>query len=183
MGSNPIEPTMLRSLEYRNADIPDFFVLARGVGAQSATWISATRIANKVCRDGALRTSRKWKKKKTESDCQSYMHLLGSCCCGWDNGAGDRLAVHGERLFAGAGDVDDVPCATPCALDMQLAEAGRQVRLDLQAVECGLHAEQMLGDVHEGPCRGAGEPAVLALARVGASGPATIWQYTYGSVR
>ena len=64
MGSNPIEPTMLRSLEYRNAGIPDFFVLARAVGAQSSTRISATRIANEVRRDGALQTSRKWKKKK-----------------------------------------------------------------------------------------------------------------------
>lgn len=111
------------------------------------------------------------------------MHLLGSCCCGWNNGAGDRLAVHGERLFAGAGDVNDVPCATPCALDMQLAEVGRQVRLDLQAVECGLHAEQMLGDVYEGPCRGAVSQLFLPSPGVGASGPATIWQYTYGSVR
>ena len=57
--------------------------------------------------------------------------------------------VHGPAVAAGDG------------------EAGQRVwdaGVDLQAVQRGLHTEDVLADIEEGPGGGAGQPAVLCLA-------------------
>ena len=47
----------------------------------------------------------------------------------------------------------------------------RDAGVDAQAVQGGLDAQNVLADVHKGPCRRAGEPAVLGLAEGGGIAP------------
>ena len=75
------------------------------------------------------------------------MHLLGSGCRDRHGGATDGLAVHGQGSLAGARGIDHIAHATPFALDVQLGELRGQMRFDAQAIECGLHTQQMLRDI------------------------------------
>ena len=52
----------------------------------------------------------------------------------------------------------------------------RARRIDAKTVQAGLDTQDILGNIHEGPGSGAGEPAVLGFAEGCASRPAIIWE-------
>ncbi len=47
---------------------------------------------------------------------------------------------------------------------VEITKILRHARIDGQAFILWLDAQNILGDIHKGPCRGAGQPAVLGLA-------------------
>ena len=92
--------------------------------------------------------------------------------CQRQEGARNRSAVHGDALHAllhGMGVLHpDVVHGTPVAAGdgvacQRVGDAG----VNAQAVQSGLDAQNVLAHVHEGPCRRAGQPAVLGLAEGG----------------
>ena len=92
--------------------------------------------------------------------------------CQGQEGARNRSAGHGDALHAllhGVGVLHpDVVHGTPVAAGdgvacQRVGDAG----VNAQAVQSGLDAQNVLAHVHEGPCRRAGQPAVLGLAEGG----------------
>ena len=82
------------------------------------------------------------------------------------------LAVDGDALHAllhGSGvlDLDVVHGAAVTAGDREAGQGVGNAGVDLQAVQRGLHAEDVLAHVEEGPRGGAGQPTVLRLAEGG----------------
>src|SRR5690606_28594757 len=89
-----------------------------------------------------------------------------------ENVAGDFLAVHEQGLDAFAQAVgvvhgDVVGGAAVLAGDLEAGPGLGHARVEAEAVEAGLDAEDALRDGDEGPGGGAGEPGVLGLARGG----------------
>ena len=92
--------------------------------------------------------------------------------CQRQEGARNRSAVHGDALHAllhGVGVLHpDVVHGTPVtAGDGVACQRVGDAGVNAQAVQSGLDAQNVLAHVHEGPCRRAGQPAVLGLAEGG----------------
>ena len=63
--------------------------------------------------------------------------------------------------------LDIVHRAPPDAAQCEAVHAARDAGVDAQAVQCGLHAQNVLAHIHKRPGGGAGQPAVLGLAKSG----------------
>ena len=63
-------------------------------------------------------------------------------------------------------DVDVVAGAAEGTCKTEVAEALRDARIDTEAIVLRLYAQDRLRDIHEGPCGGSGQPAVLCLTEV-----------------
>ena len=89
--------------------------------------------------------------------------------CQRQEGARNRSAVHGDALHAllhGVGVLHpDVVHGTPVtAGDGVACQRVGDAGVNAQAIQSGLDAQNVLAHVHEGPCRRAGQPAVLGPA-------------------
>ena len=92
-----------------------------------------------------------------------------------DHVSGYFLAVYDhlpDTLFhmIGVLHTDVINTFPICAGQLEIAEIVGDAGIDAQAVEGGIYAQDVLGDIREGPGRGAGQPAVLAFAEVGGVG-------------
>lgn len=93
----------------------------------------------------------------------------------------DGLSVHEESFdtFLGVvlvGNFDIVGGASVLAGGGEAFHVRGEAGIYGQAVQRGVDAQDMLGNIYEGPGGGTGEPAVLASPKFRASFPATIWE-------
>ena len=72
----------------------------------------------------------------------------------------------GNTFFQMAGVLylNMVNCAAETSGDGEIAEICGHAGIDAKTVQAGLDTQDILGNIHEGPGSGAGEPAVLGFA-------------------
>ena len=79
----------------------------------------------------------------------------------------DSLAVYGHRLNPLLGTVlfnGDMICAfAELSCDLEIAEVCGYARINGESFVGRIYAQDVLGDIYEGPSCGTGKPAVLAL--------------------
>ena len=94
------------------------------------------------------------------------------------------FSVNDHFLYAlfhmvGILDADVINAFSVCAGQLKISEIIGDAGIYAQAAQGGIYAQNILGNIREGPCRSTCLPVsqlFLPSPKFGASGPATIWE-------